>query len=294
MGLHAILAGLAGVLAAQGAPASSPVAPSPPTTLTGVAVEASKKPLEQQVQEYVTGIARRPQFYSLIRWREPICPLVAGLPQTQGEYVLARLSQVAREVGAPLAGPDCEANLFVVVSDEPAVLLTLWRGRDRRLFGKGLPATVERFIETNRPVRAWHNWRYEAPGGREIPREAGNFNGAPTTNFSKSSRLVENAVRVTASAIVVVDAGRLEDVKVAQLADYVAMVGFTKLRADLETGEAPTILTLFEEGRSPPAGMTTWDMAFLRGLYGTPQENRMQRAAIAGRVLREARREPAP
>lgn len=283
MTLHAILAVIAGVLLA---PAGAWAQVQPGTTLDGVTVTPpTDKTAREQAHDYVAGVVKRPPLESLVRWRMPVCPLVAGLPEGQGEYLLARLSEVARDVGAPLAGRDCRPNLYVVVSEEPARLLALWRERDKHLFGAGFPATVARFVETEKPVRVWHNWRFESPDGRVATRDGGDFGGAPTLRFSKASRLTENAVRNALTAIVVVDARRLDGVSVNQLADYVAMASLTELRPDLRVGSAPTILGLFEEGGERPAGLSSWDLAFLRGLYSTGTENLNQRAVIAGQVL---------
>jgi len=288
MALRTLFAALAGATLAPVAPFAQPPAPPAATTVEGVVVAPSDKSPRQRAHGFVNGIvAQRPQR-SLIRWRQPICPLVAGLPPDEGEYILARLSEVAREARAPLGDRDCRPNLYVVVSDEPQRLLELWRRHDRNLFAAGPPATIARFVQTERPVRVWHNWRYEHPDGRPAPPEADDF-GAPTFRFSKASRLSLNAVRNAGVAIVVVDARELNGVTQTQLADYVAMSAFTELRPELALGDGPTILSLFEENREAPPGLSAWDKAFLRGLYGTDSGSVTQRAEIAGRVLRDVR-----
>jgi hypothetical protein len=101
--------------------------------------------------------------------------------------------------------------------------------------------------------------------------------------------LTENAVRNAGSVLVVVDERQIEGVTVVQLADYIAMAAFTELRSRPQPGDAPTILALFENGGEPPPGLSDWDRAFLRGLYGTNPESVTQRVEIAGRVLRDIR-----
>jgi len=276
MAVSTPLFALAAALLVQGATAAEPGRAAPPTTVEGVTVQAPGKPLDDRVREFVGGALGHRLDGSIVRWREPVCPLVSGLPRPMGEAVLVRLSEVARRVEAPLAGPDCRPNLYVVVNRQPRALLERWRRRDTHLFGEASPGAVRRIIDTDRPVRAWHNWRYEEPG---LPR---------------ASRLVRNAVRNTTSAIVVIDARRLDGVTVAQLADYVAMVGLVEMQPDVETRQAATILALFEEDREPPPGLTRWDEALLYGAYNTPQENVLQRSAIARQVVREARRPDPP
>jgi hypothetical protein len=112
-------------------PASSGKAP-----LDTVTVEAQRerKELEREVNEFVFAVAVRSVHDSLSRWNTPVCPLVAGLPKEQGEFVLARLSQIATAAKAPLAGEHCTANFYVIVTSQPELLLKKWQARDRRMF----------------------------------------------------------------------------------------------------------------------------------------------------------------
>src|SRR5580692_8660098 len=69
-----------------------------------------------QVTDYNNGDTAK----GLARWQEPACPLVTGLPQQQGEYILARLSEIAQVSGAPLGAEKCRPNLFIIVTKQPA------------------------------------------------------------------------------------------------------------------------------------------------------------------------------
>src|SRR5579862_3726191 len=64
-----------------------------------ITVEAARhrEAVEKQVQSFVSHVASKPYESSLARWQTvaPICPLVAGLPREDGEYILARVSQIA-------------------------------------------------------------------------------------------------------------------------------------------------------------------------------------------------------
>jgi len=87
---------------------------------------------------------------------------------------------------------------------------------------------------------------------------------------------------------VIVDRTRLRGVESGQLADYVAMVGFAKLKPDAHLGDAPTILKLFNGApQDAPSGMTLWDQAFLKSLYATEQTAKAQRGQIARAMVRE-------
>jgi hypothetical protein len=71
------------------------------------------------------------------------------------------------------------------------------------------------------------------------------------------------------SVIIVVDSQRTTDLGIGQLANYVAMVGLAQVRADADSGEAPSILSLFGKTDPRPKGLSPWDQSFFHGLYTT-------------------------
>ncbi len=80
------------------------------------------------------------------------------------------------------------------------------------------------------------------------------------------------------------------DLTVGQVADYVALAALADVDLDARTGDAPSILRLFDApapGAAAPEGLTDWDRAFLKALYHTPQNSRLQRGEIAGHMLRD-------
>jgi len=120
-------------------PPSGPGAASPSSrraAVDTVTVEArrERKEVEREVNQFVFAVAVRSLNDALSRWNTPICPLVAGLPKEQGEFVLARLSQIVTSSKAPLAGEHCKANFYVVVTSEPEALIRKWQARDPRMF----------------------------------------------------------------------------------------------------------------------------------------------------------------
>lgn len=100
----------------------------PTETLGEVTIQALRKhhALRGTVDHFVfsTLVWTGHQFYP--RWKRPVCPAVAGLSKADGDLILARISQVARAAGAPLAGRHCRANLFVMATSRPHLLLRLW------------------------------------------------------------------------------------------------------------------------------------------------------------------------
>lgn len=271
----------------QQAPASSD---KPHTETVTVEAQRQREAIRHEVATFVTGIIIRPRSYeeSVARWQTPICPLVAGLPHDQGEFVLAGLSQAARNAGAPLDGGNCQANFIVVVAAEPNLLLQKWRTHSPRMFepqvGEG---AVQLFLASTRPIRVWYNPSTACGGGAlTLSLTAGNY--YPTCSNVPFSRLTRPATRGMASVIVVVDAGHIQGLNIGQLTDYIAMIGMAEIRweSDPDPGPVPTILHLFDNAADArPQRLSNWDQAFLKALYQTPAADTMQISEMETKVL---------
>jgi hypothetical protein len=277
--------------------------------LKSVTVESvrDRAALERQVDQFVAGVAARPEAESLVRWGTPICPLMGGLPREQAEFVLTRISQIAAAVGAPVApiGRDCAPNLYIVATDQPDALLKAWRKRDARLFGSGSGPSIRRFLESSKPVRVWYNADLTTGDGLPMSEDMGElvqgaggsssgantqaFAGIATNLHAKATFLQWNEVRQLQSAIVIVDKRQLRDVNVAQLVDYIAMVSLSEVRQDADVGTAGTILTLFSRPTQSgmPSGLSKYDEAYLRAMYHTDQRDKMQVSVIETHVTNE-------
>src|ERR1700744_56231 len=77
--------------------------------LEEVTVPAHRAELEKRVSKFVDQIAAPENGEEgLARWQRPAaCPLVSGLPPSDGEFILERLSQIAQEATVPLGGEQC-------------------------------------------------------------------------------------------------------------------------------------------------------------------------------------------
>ena len=105
------------------------------------------------------------------RWSAaPVCPLVSGLSREEGEFILARVSEIARGAGAPLAGEDCSPNLYILVTSDPQNLLREMEKRNRA-FTFGADASrgaVDAFISTPHAVRVWYDTFTESAWGTPL------------------------------------------------------------------------------------------------------------------------------
>ena len=282
----AALAVLSGGAAADPPPTSgSPAQSAPPSGSAGletVTIEARRhrELIERQISAFVSSITIPFRDESLARWQVPICPMVDGLTQNQGEFVLARLLRVARDAGIPLALQDCKAaNFIVIVTRKPDALLQRWWAHNPRLFNtdRGVGG-IKRFIGSTQPVRAWYNAYSSCPDGA-MPFDIGG--GPMCSNGGSGSRLTWGVVRVVDSVIVVVDAERITGFNLGQVTDYIAMLGLAQIREHAKPGAAPTILHLFADSPADRLeGLSSWDQAFLRALYHTDSGSVMQRAEI--------------
>jgi hypothetical protein len=284
--------------------------------LPEVTVQAQRNALTPRVREFLADSLDLENNEGATRWNSPICPAVVGLERDQAEFILARLSQIARGVGVELAGDHCSpANLSVFATAQPTSFLEKWsKMRHQRMFGDAMPSVITRFIETPRPVRVRYN-SVEGPanGGMKADEHvipgmfsAGSADTGQLANFGArapvftnqgegDSRITRTAAWSLSSVFVVVDTAQLKGVKVGQLADYIAVSTLARIKPDARHGDAPTILGLFDgAGAQPVAGMTSWDDAFLDALYHTDPALVRQRGILISRMVSHIVREPSP
>jgi len=254
--------------------------------------------LEPKIQSFVFGIATQTAEEGLARWKTPVCPLVTGLPELEGEFMLARISEIARAAQAPLAGENCRPNLYVLVTGHPKELLEGWEKRNWMLYfgADAYPLAIDEFIDTPRPVRAWYTvpvWNASGVTGGAGYQSAGSLGGTENvagevSGMAQESQLLVSVDYLFSRVFVIVDEKRLQGVARGQLADYVAMVGLAQIRPEARLNDAQTILRLFTDGpKTAPAGLTAWDQAYLKALYATAESYTNPRYRLAHRIVSE-------
>jgi hypothetical protein len=261
-----------------------------------VIVEGTRPEIEQRVNTFVKGVTHRGYAVeSLVRWNKPICPLVAGIPANQGEFILHRISQAVRAAGADLDDEKCKPNFHVVLTPEPDQLLDLWRKRAPKLYGMSPPAQVRRILGKPRPIRVWYNVWDQCGEGVDTGSIIGadrNFGLTAMTPYGrgcfKDSRLTFTRVQSISSVIVLVDLDDTKEITLGPLTDYISMVGLTDVDLDGNWGDEQTILRLFAaSGDAASQKMSIWDRAFLKALYETSHTDRHQRTEIARHMVRD-------
>jgi TPR repeat protein len=284
-------------------PTSQASSSSPDTQLQTVTVQGARsvRELERQVHHFVSSEVFRLSGESLMRWNTPICPLVTGLPVTFGEFLQARIAQIALAARAPVAGKQCVANFHVFATSSPDQFLKkLWAANPQMYDARDGLGGVEGFLHSRRPVRVWYNTESQCRAAHAATASmavkgaaAAQAPASPIDTASSSfcsgdvTRLSYAAVNSISTVYIVVDMNRMKDITTIQLADYVAMIGLADVRLDADAGPVPTILRLFQDPKHPPQGLSRWDQALLYSLYNTSQASVAQTSDMEATVVEQ-------
>jgi hypothetical protein len=273
-------------------------------SLETVEVTASREKMRREISTFVHQVTRlEGEFVG--RWRGLVCPMAVGVSDTQAYFIESRLVEVQNQVRKrkEKVDPKCAPNTFIIITDEADQVLADWKERDPGMFRWKTREGVSRSGGTG-PVRTWHNAILTASDGRAVNDASmlsgmGNpANSQVTTgsrlNISKpscatNSRLVAGCWEHINAVVVLVDARQTGKVNLAQLADFISVVTLSQIDLSANFGGVDTILKLFAQPRPdvPPAGITEWDYAFLRGLYRASYSPANQQRDIAARMVRE-------
>jgi hypothetical protein len=287
---------------------ASPAAAQETGTTTSDDIVVTADRIQEVVREFVGEVAVAPSGErQMARWDRKICPLVAGLPARQMQYMADRISQRANEVGLIPEGAGCKANILIFVTPDASrfaegivteyrELVAYYATSGVNTLGRG---PLEDFTTTTAPVRWWHVNQTVSADGQELADTSGGMrtlrSGQPPSRLRRATR--QDFLRV----LIVVDARQAAGLQFQALSDYVAMVSLAQLDPAGETTNIPSILNLFAEhqaGGSPPAAMTEWDEAYLNGLYNArrtaPREVWQQRDISRRMVESLDQPQPAP
>lgn len=281
---------------------TAPVPPpqDPPTELGDVVVDG--RSLRDRVEAFVDEVAAPPRRRGIARWRSRVCIGVVNLQTAQAQGLIDRISSVADEYGVRLGEPGCRPNVVLIFADDGRAMAGALVEADRRAFYLGVggldrgKAALERFRQSDAPVRWWHVSMpvVGATGARAIrmPGDSGPI-------YVPGEGLVNNGRPITDmlnKVIVIVDAGKLEQVAGDQLADYLAMVSLAQVDPEGDTSAYDTILNIFD-APAAPGRLTAWDRGYLEALYDSwPQrlEGSHQAAAVTRILERQDAGSPRP
>ena len=306
MMLVAALAAALMTVSPQAAPQQVPPAQAPateaPVALEDVTVTG--RSLDTLIEEFVTEVAEPNPNRGLARWRGSFCVGVANLKGEAAQYLVDRISTVGEDLGLRKGAPGCRPNVLIVATDEAsAVAQAMVRERRSRVrlgaggTDRGLTALRD-FQETERPVRWWQQTMLiDSQTGQRAQRIPGECrppcqtidHEVPGVSIFAASRLNTQLVNDSQRMVVIIDATKVSDLSILQLADYIAMISLAQIDPDAETGRYASILNVMDDPEAAES-LTTWDLTYLRGLYEA-ERNRVRVASDRRAILRSIRAE---
>ena len=310
LGIGAFLALASGAVAqptaAQSPSAQSPSAPppvqGPADTTATVTVTAPKL---QQVPDLVEKFGVPDGKGRLARWENPVCPVVRGLPRDMDLTIEQRIRETAKAASILVAGPNCEANVVVLITRTPKQVAQSLVDRHRSILSGESRWPFDRqraaaFVDTDRPVRWWYiSDSISTQGGKAFTQAAApqlsaafatnSLFGPPTLDQVTSSRLLPATEEAFSRVVIIVDANRLVGFDLAQISGYLSMVSLAQVKPDADLEHVTTIMNMFDDrtsGRQAPTDLTFWDRAYLGALYDTDAEINfaMQRSGMVAHI----------
>jgi len=254
-------------------------------------IEVTGRRLDEQVQSFIDEVAAPPRGRQLARWDRSICVGVANMDARYARTMVDRIARRAVEVGLDVEEPGCRPDIMIIaaadagdlaralVRDDPTGFRPTRTSTDRG------SAALERFQTTQAPVRWWH---VSLPVSVDTGQVAVRLDGEetpPTIAVRDASRLRSNIRDDLARVIVIVDVSKVGRIGFGALSDYVAMVALAQVEPDADTSRYDTVLNLFSEGADRSAGLTQWDVDYLKSLY-TARRDRARSTQQTQDILR--------
>jgi hypothetical protein len=160
----------------------------------------------------------------------------------------------------------------VILTDQPQPLLNEMRKRRPGIFGDHMAPALDAMIAKSQPVRIWQVTRDEPGDGDPENDTIGVGLMTRTFDHQSASRVTTLSRQAIKSVLLVVDLNTVQSVTADALADYLTMAAFANVDQEADLGGDPTIMNLFRDEAAvatPPVALTSWDRAYLKGLYET-------------------------
>jgi hypothetical protein len=213
----------------------------------------------------------------LAQFQQPVCPGVIGMPAEYSAMMVARIRAVAASARVRIDRGKCKANLLVIfVPDGQSALRDIrnkrpWPfeeiGRDDLSDLAADPDLRDLAAEPG-PVHVWVSTETRGRLGEILSGRGDGDQPAMLKTANAQSHLYLPARQDIVASVILIDIPAVDGLHVRQVADYVAMRGLAQTRPPGQRGRVGTILSLFDKGAVPPFEMTTFDLAYLRAVYG--------------------------
>jgi hypothetical protein len=241
------------------------------------------------------------------RWTDPMCPAVAGLSDDFNKFIAMRITQVAKSIGAPVSpAASCKANIDVVFSDAPQVILDALKQTNPVMLGQTDGPNTGVRSQMSFPIQAWYTTQSQDWSGNTsiddsrrntgmtlmVPRSPGNILTSQPLYLPRAretrisgSRISEGLQSQFHHVVVLADNKQIEKFELGAVADYVAMLVLAKTRAAGACKGLRSISNLLAEpcdANYEANALSPDDLAYLRGLYksGADGSLNQQKTAI--------------
>jgi hypothetical protein len=311
------------VVGAMQAAAMTPAFAQAPTD-EEVIVQPPAASNQDEVRTYVQALTSPTRTRSpMPRWYGPLCVGVVGMQAAQAQVFNDRIGEVAEAVRLEVQGPGCRPNVLIHFARDAGGLARSLADQSNLMSASNATGNsqgadaLQDFLQTQDAVRWWHvsrtatdgvafgrnsqqNGEQERTRVQEFTGEAGSSTPeqemqeqtgeqfSSGTRVREVSRLRGGVMEMMDYVIIVIDANRTSHTTVGALADYVAMITLAQINPQADTASAPTILNLFDGAGETQTALTSWDLAYLRGLYAssdTPRSTRQQEGQIVRRMM---------
>lgn len=229
------------------------------------------RPLDQQVRNFLDDVSVPDRNLRIARFQKNICVGAVNMREPMAQYVVDRVSQIGLEIGLNAGEPGCRPNILIIAStDSSALSRAMVDARPRVFNPRGADmvrnrSALERFQSIDTSIRWWHvSVPVDSTSGQIATRLPGEN---PPVVRGANSRLRSEIRNDINRVIVILDFNKLEGMNAKQIADFTAMVAFAQVDLDSDFSGYDSILSLMSDHQY--AGISTWDMSYLRALYSS-------------------------
>ncbi|WP_313011451.1 hypothetical protein [Brevundimonas sp.] len=266
-------------------------------------IDVVGKSPDRLIRDFANEVAAPNPGRGIARWDNAVCIGAANLQHEAAQYIVDRVSTVAEDLGLSPGLPGCRPNVLIIATNEPSALATeLVRTRLRafRTGGSGMDrgaAALRAFQSSEHPVRWWQQaMPIDSSTGQRavrIPGECSDdcsdaFDYAPIIPVFAASRLSSQIVDNIFRTVILIDTRQTSGLSAQQLADYIAMITFAQIDPQADASPYASILNLFDTPETT-MGLTSWDNAYLKGLYKA-QRTRQNTRAGNGEIIASIQR----
>ena len=241
---------------------------------------------DEQIKRFVESFAAPTYLLGkLSRWETGICPVAVGLRPAAIQFIIHRLRDTARQVGAPVNDrPGCRPNIEIVFTTTPQDLLNNVRKDHAVYLGFSRNGSeADKLAMVLHPIQAWYTTASKDIIGitkidksrtvgleledLEIAKAMGSVTGLRTRDGRRSTLY---------HVIIAIDPAKLADHEIGGIADYISFLALSPVASLDRCQQLASVMNMLVPGCAAPASaMTQNDLAFLRGLYRMPLDGNL-------------------